>query len=150
MHELADAYESGRLHAAAAQKTDEPEELVHQAVTRAADRWDQYEEGTDCVAWLVTILYRICAAQKRRPDHVPTDLTEREDALYTGRMPEGREGFSDQLVDQLKALRPAYRHVLLLCGLHDFSYKEAAYILDRPEGTIMTWMHRARKEFYAD
>ncbi len=45
-----------------------------------------------------------------------------------------------------RRLAPRYREVIALFHVQHRSYAEIAETLDVPMGTVMTWLHRARKE----
>jgi RNA polymerase sigma-70 factor (ECF subfamily) len=51
-----------------------------------------------------------------------------------------------EIQDALRQLRPDYRTVFVLFHEHGQPYEEIAAVLDRPVGTIKTWLHRARLE----
>jgi RNA polymerase sigma-70 factor (ECF subfamily) len=51
-----------------------------------------------------------------------------------------------EIQDALRQLRPEYRTVFVLFHEHGQPYEEIAAVLDRPVGTIKTWLHRARLE----
>lgn len=54
--------------------------------------------------------------------------------------------FSEELVLALQSLRPEYRECFDLFYLHEMSVDAVATALDVPEGTVKTWLFRARKE----
>ncbi|HZU38575.1 MAG TPA: sigma factor-like helix-turn-helix DNA-binding protein, partial [Gemmataceae bacterium] len=45
-------------------------------------------------------------------------------------------------------LRPEYREVFVLFHEQGQPYEDIAITLERPVGTIKTWLHRARAELY--
>jgi RNA polymerase sigma-70 factor (ECF subfamily) len=51
----------------------------------------------------------------------------------------------DDVVGALSAVPHDFRDVLVLVDLGDFSYQDAAQILDIPIGTVMSRLHRARR-----
>src|SRR5262249_43663938 len=51
-----------------------------------------------------------------------------------------------EIQEALQALRPEYRSVFILFHEHGQAYEDIAVALDRPVGTIKTWLHRARME----
>ena len=50
----------------------------------------------------------------------------------------------DEIKDAVENLPTQYREVVLLADVQGFSYKEIAEILDVPDGTVMSRLHRAR------
>ncbi len=152
------------LYSAALRMTRNPsdaEDLVQETYLKAYRGFGSFEQGTNLKAWLYRILtntfinrYR---AAKRRPDE--TDLDDVEDFyLYRrlGGLEEARAGRSaeDELMDlfseaevkaAVDALPEQFRMAVLLADVEGFSYKEIASILDIPIGTVMSRLHRGRK-----
>ena len=153
------------LYAAALRMTRNPsdaEDLVQETFLRAYRGFEGFREGTNLKAWLYKILtntfinqYR---AKKRRPDEV--DLDESEDfflfrrlggleSVEAGRTPETEvlESIPDEVVKEaLEALAEQFRMAVLLADVEGFSYKEIAEIMDVPIGTVMSRLHRGRKQ----
>ena len=153
------------LYSAALRMTRNPadaEDLVQETYLKAYRGFGGFEDGTNLKAWLYRILtntyinaYR---AKQRRPDE--TDLDEVED-LYLYRRLGGLEAASpgrsaeDELMDlfteaevkeAVEALPEQFRMAVLLADVEGFSYKEIAEILDIPIGTVMSRLHRGRKQ----
>src|SRR4051794_5905775 len=153
------------LYSAALRMTRNPadaEDLVQETYLKAYRGFGSFEQGTNLKAWLYRILtntfinrYR---AAKRRPDE--TDLDEVED-FYLYRRLGGLEGArasrsaEDELLDVLtegevkeavESLPENFRLAVLLADVEGFSYKEIAEILDIPIGTVMSRLHRGRKQ----
>jgi len=153
------------LYAAALRMTRNPadaEDLVQETYLRAYRGFEGFREGTNLKAWLYRILtntfintYR---AKKRRPDQV--DLDDVED-FYLFRRIGGLEGADasrtaetellDSLPDEevkeaLESLPEQFRMAVILADIEGFSYKEIAEILDVPIGTVMSRIHRGRKQ----
>jgi RNA polymerase sigma-70 factor (ECF subfamily) len=152
------------LYSAALRMTRNPadaEDLVQETYLKAYRGFGSFEQGTNLKAWLYRILtntfinrYR---AAKRRPEQ--SDLDDVEDFyLYRrlGGLEEARAGRSaeDELMDlfseaevkaAVDALPEQFRMAVLLADVEGFSYKEIASILDIPIGTVMSRLHRGRK-----
>ncbi|MDY7105225.1 MAG: sigma-70 family RNA polymerase sigma factor [Actinomycetota bacterium] len=155
----------GALYSAALRMTRnaaEAEDLVQETYLKAYRGFGGFKEGTNLRAWLYRILtntyinsYR---AKKRRPDE--TELDEVED-LYLYRRLGGLEAATagrsaeDELLDYfneaevaeaVESLPENFRMAVLLADVEGFSYKEIAEILDIPIGTVMSRLHRGRKQ----
>jgi RNA polymerase sigma-70 factor (ECF subfamily) len=150
------------LYAKALQYTKnekDAEDLVQETYVKAYDNWDRFEEGTNCRAWLFTILrntfinrYR---RQKREREILNSDDTSSVEKNFFNRAntdyyesPEREtmdKTFSTDLRTALEDLPEEFRRVVILADLNEFSYKEIAYILGCPVGTVMSRLFRGRK-----
>jgi RNA polymerase sigma factor (sigma-70 family) len=122
------------------------DDLVQDTLERALSRWHLRRAEGDLRGWLYTILYnRFLSDQhrlKRRGlHHALTEETE---------LP-GVDGGQDSALEHRDLLRafsalPAeQRSVLLLIGVEDLSYDDAARVLGVPTGTVMSRLSRGRK-----
>jgi RNA polymerase sigma-70 factor, ECF subfamily len=139
---------------------EEAEDLVQQAYERAFRSWRQYTPGTNLRAWLLRILTNLNIDQGRRRQRSPktTSLdTETGDYFLYNKLEaqvpdenpdEGRvlERLSqDSIVDALAEVPHDFRDVIVLVDIGEFSYADAAQILDIPMGTVMSRLHRGRR-----
>jgi RNA polymerase sigma-70 factor, ECF subfamily len=136
---------------------EEAEDLVQETYARAFRSWQSYTPGTNLRAWLLRILTNLNIdrgrRQQRRPDTQP--LEEGDYFLYNkieeqaGRPLEEEQAVErlsqDDVVSALSAVPHDFRDVLVLVDIGDFSYQDAAQILDIPIGTVMSRLHRARR-----
>ncbi len=162
--ELAMPYMSA-LYSAALRMTRNPsdaEDLVQETYLRAYRGFGGFQEGTNLKAWLYKILsntfINIYRAKKRRPEEVDLDTTEDFslfhrlrglEAVEAGRTPESEvlDRMPDDVVKQaLEGLPDQFRMAVLLADVEGFSYKEIADIMDVPIGTVMSRLHRGRKQ----
>jgi RNA polymerase sigma-70 factor (ECF subfamily) len=109
---------------------------------RNLHRWDQVRPLRP---WLLTIAANRCRThleeRGRRP--VPTDL--QADRLAE-RRPIGKRDDAEEIQQALATLRPEYQQCFVLFYQQELSVEEVAEVLECPEGTVKTWLHRARKE----
>jgi RNA polymerase sigma-70 factor (ECF subfamily) len=153
--EAAVARHSPALREAARRLTgsiDEADDLVQDAVMRAWTFWDRFEPGSNARAWLHRILVNtfINAYRKQRRERELFRLAGqeamREAHTATGVRNAQREGLSDEVGAALGALPAEFRAVVELVDLGDLSYREVASELSCPIGTVMSRLHRARKQ----
>ena len=136
---------------------EEAEDLVQQTYERAFRSWRSYTPGTNLRAWLLRILTNLNIDRARRVQRRPqTQPMEEGDYFLYNKLEEsaGRpleeervvERLSqDDVVGALSAVPHDFRDVLVLVDIGDFSYQDAAQILDIPIGTVMSRLHRARR-----
>jgi RNA polymerase sigma-70 factor, ECF subfamily len=124
----------------------EAEDLVQETLTRALESFHRFERGTNCRAWLVSILQHVRSNRRRSRGRSPVvaDVDELA-AAGIAIMPEVPDYLTD--VDVLRALeqlQPNHQEVIILCDVEELTYKEIARALGMPIGTVMSRLHRAR------
>jgi RNA polymerase sigma-70 factor, ECF subfamily len=135
---------------------EEAEDLVQETYARAFRSWRSYTPGTNLRAWLFRILTNLNIDRGRREQRSPSTqpLEEGDYFLYnrleadSGTEDEARivERLSqDEIVQALSAVPHDFRDVIVLVDIGDFTYQDAAQILDIPIGTVMSRLHRGRR-----
>jgi RNA polymerase sigma-70 factor, ECF subfamily len=138
---------------------EEAEDLMQQTYERAFRSWRQYTPGTNLRAWLLRILTNLNIDRGRRRQRTPatTSIDEAGDYFLYNRLeaqsPDGTadeervlERLSqDSVVDALSEVPHDFRDVIVLVDIGEFSYADAAQILDIPIGTVMSRLHRGRR-----
>jgi len=121
------------------------DDLVQDTLERALSRFHLWREGSDLRAWLFTIMHNLFVNQARsraRHQHEALETEPAADALR-GRDPEWLE--LRDMASALARVPDEQRAVLLLVGVEQFTYEEAARILDIPIGTVMSRLSRGRE-----
>lgn len=132
------AYALRRDHAAA-------DDLVQDTLERALLHWSSRRSDGNLRAWLFTILRNLHIGSRRQAQRRGTTVEiEEADLPDTAAGPDSVLETRDVLA-ALDQLPEEQKSLLLLVGVEDFSYEEAARILDVPIGTVMSRLSRARK-----
>jgi RNA polymerase sigma-70 factor, ECF subfamily len=125
----------------------EAEDLVQETMVQALQSFHRFTSGTNCRAWLVTILQHVRSNRLRKQGRVIVDSAlEERAANVVPFVPPIPDRLTDE--DMLLAMReiPAHhQEVILLCDVEEMTYKEIAAALDIPIGTVMSRLHRGRE-----
>jgi RNA polymerase sigma-70 factor (ECF subfamily) len=138
---------------------EEAEDLMQEAYARAFRSWRQYQPGTNLRAWLLRILTNINIDRGRRQQRTPqtTSIDEAADYFLYNKLestvqeenPDEERVIErlsqDSVVDALADVPHDFRDVVVLVDIGEFSYADAAQILDIPVGTVMSRLHRGRR-----
>jgi len=136
---------------------EEADDLVQETYVRAFRSWRSYQPGTNLRAWLLRILTNLNIDRGRRAQRTPPmQGLEANDYFLYDRLTESDGGPSDEervverlsqddIVAALASVPHDFRDVIVLVDIGDFSYQDAAQILDIPIGTVMSRLHRGRR-----
>ena len=137
---------------------EEAEDLVQDTYARAFRSWRSYTPGTNMRAWLLRILTNLNLDRGRKIQRTPDLQPLEEGDYYLANKLAAAEGeqvldqdlvveklSQDSVVDALAAVPHDFRDVVVLVDIGEFSYADAAQILDIPIGTVMSRLHRGRR-----
>src|SRR3989440_1713123 len=136
---------------------EEAEDLMQETYARAFRSWRSFTPGTNLRAWLLRILTNLNIDRGRRLQRQPNQqpLEEGDYFLYN-KLEETTDGPTDEervvqrlsqndVVSALSEVPHDFRDVVVLVDIGDFTYADAAQILDVPVGTVMSRLHRGRR-----
>jgi RNA polymerase sigma-70 factor (ECF subfamily) len=135
---------------------EEAEDLMQETYARAFRGWRGYTPGTNLRAWLLRILTNLNIDRGRRQQRTPdTQPLEEGDYFLYNKLEESTENLDeervverlsqDDIVGALSAVPHDFRDAIVLVDIGDFTYADAAQILDIPVGTVMSRLHRGRR-----
>lgn len=120
------------------------DDLVQDTLERALTRGHLWRRDSDLRAWLFTIMHNQFVNQVRASDALRGAADVADLRLTDGGEPGDLAVLMD--LDTALARLPAeQREVLLLIGLEELSYQEAATVLGVPIGTVMSRLSRGRE-----
>jgi len=138
------------------------EDLVQEAYLKGFRSFHTFKEGTNLRAWLFRILTNtyINKYRKKQRSFDESDLGDIEDLYLYKRMGtfedpsigrSAEESLMEMLPDDevkqaLENLPENFRMPVILADVQGFAYKEIAEILEIPIGTVMSRLHRGRKQ----
>jgi RNA polymerase sigma-70 factor, ECF subfamily len=155
------------LYYQALRLTRRPEDagdIVQETYLRAYRTFSSFKEGTNCKAWLFTILYSIFVnkyrKQQREPDTISIEELEEvfhrtlvDGAWETNFAALTRSEFDCQepeINHALAKLPEDFRSAVLLVDVQGFTYEEAAAALGCPVGTLRSRLFRARRMLFLE
>jgi RNA polymerase sigma-70 factor, ECF subfamily len=120
------------------------DDLVQDTLVKAWSHADSFQPGTNFRAWLVTILRNTYFSQYRKRSREVQD----SDNVHAEQIPvKGGQESSVAMQDVQKALNmlaPEHREILLMIGITELSYEEAAQVCNIAVGTVKSRLNRAR------
>ncbi|WP_379133379.1 RNA polymerase sigma factor [Paenibacillus sp. sgz500958] len=117
-------------------------EVLQEATCRAWIKRRSLKDPSRFTPWLIRIVLNCCKDELKRRKRT---LTSEPQRFESGVM----ELASDNKLDMAQALeqiKPKYRQVLVLKYYRDMTLTDIAEVLEKPEGTVKTWLNKGLKQ----
>ena len=146
------------IHNAALRLTRRPDnagDLVQETFLRAYRTFSNFTPGTNCKAWLFTIMYSIFVNKYRKEQRHPPLISfdESEDAYQQALAtwdPLIPTEIGTEVNQALDRLPESFRSAVLLVDIEEMTYEEAAAVMNCPIGTMRSRLFRARKLLFIE
>ena len=152
-----------QLYGGALRMTRNPqdaEDLVQETYLKAYKAFDRFTPGTNLKAWLYRIMTNTYINTYRKKQRRPLvtsadDVTDNQ--LYTSSSHDStglesaevealKQMPNSRISEALNSLNEDYRMVVYYADVEGLAYKEIAEVMDIPLGTVMSRLHRGRKQ----
>jgi RNA polymerase sigma-70 factor (ECF subfamily) len=125
------------------------DDLVQDTLERAWRRLALWRTGSDLRAWLFTIMHNIFVNQSRADPRKLAQVAALAGTDLSVTTPQEDRLILQDLNKALRNLPHDQREVLLLIGLEQMTYEEAAKVIGIPVGTVMSRLSRGREQLRA-
>src|SRR6266849_4872180 len=125
----------------------EAEDLLQETLTEALGSFHRFAQGTNCRAWLVSIMYHRQSKRRRAATRLQLISNAEENiAESIAFEPPAPQNLADEeVLSALEQLPRSFQEVVILADIEELSYKEIAFATDVPVGTVMSRISRGRK-----
>ena len=122
----------------------EAEDLVQETFVEALRSFHRFEQGTNCRAWLVKIMYHLLSKRRRESNRLRVVGDVDEQIAETVEPAASGDLAAEEVLNALKRLPQHYQEVVILSDVEELNYKEIADALSIPIGTVMSRLSRGR------
>ncbi len=125
---------------------EDAEDISQETFLRALRHLRQWDRSRDFEPWLFAIAGNRCRTFLSRRARRPVMQTLVSDLLVPAANLQHAYDFSEELGVALSNIRPEHQQAFVLYHQHELSYEDIAAALNRPTGTVKTWVRRARHQ----
>jgi len=126
------------------------EDVAQETILRALRGIGGFDEERPLRPWLLGIAANRCRTALGRRARRPIPVESIGEQIDPRQPPADTNDLAAELERALDRLRPDYRVVFVLFHEQGLPYEEISAAIDRPLGTVKTWLHRARIEIAED
>ena len=136
---------------------DDANDLLQETVLRAYRFFHQFESGTNCRAWMLTILFNnfrngYRKSSREQPASSPEEFERKVEGESMRTDPAGSnpeallsgQGMEGEVESALESLPTEFREAILLVDVEELSYQEVSGVLNVPIGTVKSRVSRGR------
>lgn len=130
---------------------DESEDLLQETGVKAWRGFHTFTVGTNFRAWVARIMSRVHVNRYRQQARRPVVESWNPDAAMAQGIDVAspdhlleQEEFTEEMHAALAGLLPVFREAVVCADVHGMSYREIARLLDVPDGTAKSRIHRGR------
>jgi len=145
-------------------RPEDASDLVQETYLRAYRTFSNFTQGTNCKAWLFTILYSIFINKYRKAQREPETVSIEEleetyhreladpawDDEFASLASLEQEWQGPEVRQALAKLPEEFRAAVLLVDVEQLTYEEAAVVLNCPVGTLRSRLFRARRVLFVE
>jgi RNA polymerase sigma-70 factor (ECF subfamily) len=141
-------------------RPEDASDLVQETYLRAYRTFSNFTPGTNCKAWLFTIMYSVFVNKYRKEQREPESVSieELEEKFHRSLAAAEWDPYfvqntgvmAPEVDEALNRLPESFRLAVLLVDVEEMSYEESATILNCPMGTLRSRLFRARKLLFLE
>jgi len=123
------------------------EDLLQETLMEALRSFHRFMQGTNCRAWLVSIMYHHQSKKRRAATHLHlvSDDEERIAETIAFEAPTPQNLTDEEVLSGLRRIPRTFQEVVVLADVEGLTYKEIAAATRIPMGTVMSRISRGRK-----
>ncbi len=125
---------------------EDAEDVAQETFLRAFRSLHRWDSQRSFKPWLLTIAANRCRTLLGRRPRTPIACESVVHLVPPEQPAADRADLAEELQLAIEQLRPDYRLCFVMFHQQELSCAEIAQVMECPEGTIKTWLHRARRE----
>jgi RNA polymerase sigma-70 factor (ECF subfamily) len=130
-------------------QVDDAEDAVMTSLLKAKEKYKQFKQGTNFRGWVFTIVSNTILDSRKKKKENQLFENELEEIVDTKKSVFDTLEMKSQMVkfkEKFSLLHPYYQNLLTLYA-NEVPYKDVSILLDTPEGTVKSKIHRAKIKF---